>query len=72
MVWLMETLRTYLEEQLLIRSYVKKSFNIAKIRKFDGYQGGLASMVYKFGTLVQQGSIYLVHSCELFQFEFLQ
>ena len=25
-----------------------KAFNIAKITKYDGYQHGLASMVYKF------------------------
>ena len=25
-----------------------KAFNIAKISKYDGYQRGLASMVYKF------------------------
>ena len=25
-----------------------KAFNIAKNRKYDGYQRGLASMVYKF------------------------
>ena len=25
-----------------------KAFNIAKYAKYDGYQGGLASMVYKF------------------------
>ena len=25
-----------------------KAFNIAKYPKYDGYQGGLASMVYKF------------------------
>ena len=25
-----------------------KVFNIAKYPKYDGYQGGLASMVYKF------------------------
>ena len=25
-----------------------KAFNIAKNPKYDGYQGGLASMVYKF------------------------
>ena len=25
-----------------------KAFNIAKTTKYDGYQGGLASMVYKF------------------------
>ena len=25
-----------------------KAFNIAKIPKYDGYQRGLASMVYKF------------------------
>ena len=25
-----------------------KAFNVAKTTKYDGYQGGLASMVYKF------------------------
>ena len=25
-----------------------KAFNIAKNQKYDGHQGGLASMVYKF------------------------
>ena len=25
-----------------------KAFNIAKISKYDGYERGLASMVYKF------------------------
>ena len=25
-----------------------KAFNIAKNQKFDGYQGGLASMIYNF------------------------
>ena len=36
------------EEQLQIKYYVIKLFNIAKNPKYDGYQKGLASMVYKF------------------------
>ena len=30
------------------KSLCDKAFNIAKIPKYDGYQRGLASMVYKF------------------------
>ena len=33
-----------------------KAFNIAKIRKYDGYQRGLASMVYKFFDKKTKGS----------------
>ena len=36
MIWHMEILR------------VKKAFNIDENPKYDGYQRGLASMVYKF------------------------
>ena len=41
MAWLMEVLKIYLEEQLLIKKLLEKSFNIAKIPKCDGYQRGL-------------------------------
>ena len=33
-----------------------KAFNIAKDPKYDGYQGGLASMVYKFFDKKTAGS----------------
>ena len=33
-----------------------KAFNIAKSRKYDGYQRGLASMVYKFFDKKTKGS----------------
>ena len=33
-----------------------KAFNIAKIPKHDGYQRGLASMVYKFFDKTSSGS----------------
>ena len=33
-----------------------KAFNIAKNPKYDGYQGGLASMVYKFFDKKTSGS----------------
>ena len=42
MVWLMEILRIYLEEQFSL------TFNITKNPEYDEYQKGLASMAYKF------------------------
>ena len=47
MVWL-EILRICLEEQLLIKYYTIKALNITKNQKYDGYQRGLASMIYNF------------------------
>ena len=32
-----------------------KAFNIAKVPKYDGYQRGLASMVYKFCDKILAG-----------------
>ena len=46
MMWLMENLRIYLEEQPLINYCVIKHLILQKIQK--GYQGGLASMVCNF------------------------
>ena len=43
MIWIMEILKIQREEQLLI-----KYDNIAKNPKYEGYQRGLASVVYKF------------------------
>ena len=48
MIWFTEILKIYLEEQRLIKYYVINHFDIAKNLKYDGYQHGLASMVYKF------------------------
>ena len=48
MTWLMETLKIYLEEQLLTKYCMIKTFNIAKNPRYNGYQRGLASMVYTF------------------------
>ena len=42
----MEILKTYLEEQLKILP--DKPFNIGKNPKYNGSQGALASIVYKY------------------------
>ena len=47
MACLMEILKIYLEKEYSEKA-CHKSFNIAKNLKHDGYQRGLASMVYKF------------------------
>ena len=38
-----------------------KAFNIAKSPKYDGYQRGLASMVYKFLIKSQQVEVLIYH-----------
>ena len=35
-------------KDLLRRTVIDKAFNIAKNQKYDGYQRGRASMIYKF------------------------
>ena len=47
MIWLMEILKVYLE-QLLLNYHVINHLILQKIKKYDGYQCGLTSMVYKF------------------------
>ena len=47
MTWLMAILRICQEKQLLIKYYMQ-AFNIAKNAKYDGYQGAVASIVYRF------------------------
>ena len=43
-----------------------KAFNIAKNPKYDGYQGGLASMVYKFFDKKTKGSgVTLANKCAI-------
>ena len=45
----MEILRIFLEEELLIKAhYAIKHLIFLKIKKYDGYQKGLASMFYNF------------------------
>ena len=46
MIWLMEILKTQLEQLLIILH--DKASNIAKNAKYDRYQCGLALVVYKF------------------------
>ena len=46
MIWLMETLKIQQEDSYKVLR--DKAFNIAKNAKYDGYQRGLASIVYKF------------------------
>ena len=62
MVWLMEILKIQQEEQLLIKSFRHKSFNIAKNPKYDRYQRRLASMVYKFFDKMSAGSGVNTHA----------
>ena len=38
------------------KTFCNKAFNIAKNPKYDGYQKGLASMVYKFFDKKTSGS----------------
>ena len=38
-----------------------KAFNIAINPKYDGYQGGLASMVYKFLIKSPKGVVLICH-----------
>ena len=45
MIWLMEILNRRTAADRVLRD---KAFNIAKNPKYDGYQCGLASIVYKF------------------------
>ena len=52
----MEILKIYLEEQLLKKYYVIKTFNIAKHPKYDEYQQGLASVIYKLFDKKSSGS----------------
>ena len=49
--------RTYSDK--LLRD---KAFNIAKNHKYDGYQRGLASMVYKFFDKKSKGSGFNISS----------
>ena len=37
MMWFMKILKIYIEEQLLIKYYGDKVFNIAKNSNYDGY-----------------------------------
>ena len=51
MTWLMEILKIYLDFKNSTGSdkvLHHKAFNIVKSLQYDGYQRGLASMVYKF------------------------
>ena len=47
MIWLMEISKICLEEQLMINYYVVKLLIFLNNPKYDGYQRGFASLVYK-------------------------
>ena len=44
MIWLIEILKIYLEEQLLIKYHSNKAFNFAADLKYDKYERDLASI----------------------------
>ena len=48
MTWLMEIVKIQQERTASDKVLRDKAFNIAKNPKYDGYQRGLASVVYKF------------------------
>ena len=47
MIWLMEILKIYQKRAASDKVWRDKAFNIAKNPKYDKYQKGLVSMVYK-------------------------
>ena len=47
MIWLMEISKICLDEQLMINYYVVKLLIFLNNPKYDGYQRGVASLVYK-------------------------
>ena len=55
MIWLIANTKTWKKEhnQIILKD---KAFAIANNKKYDGYQRGLASMVYKFFDKKSQGS----------------
>ena len=55
--WVMEILKLYPEEQILIKCYTDKTLNIAKNTKYNEYQRGLISMVYHFFGKKPSGSV---------------
>ena len=48
MIWHMEILKDIKRRTASDKSLREKAFNIAKNPKYDGYQRGLASIIYKF------------------------
>ena len=48
MTWLTEILKAYLEEQLPIKYYGMSLLILLKLKKYDRYQRGLASVFYNF------------------------
>ena len=48
MIWVMEIFKDTARRTASDKVLRDKAFNIAKTPKYNGYQRGLASMVYKF------------------------
>ena len=55
MIWPMEILKIYQKRTAADKVLRDKAFKIASDQKYDGYQRGLASMVYKFFDKKSQG-----------------
>ena len=62
MVWLMEMVKTQQKRAASDKVLGDKPFNFAKNPKYDGYQRGLASIVYKFLDKKPPGSGVNMHS----------
>ena len=62
MIWLMEIL-TSCQEQFL-KVLRDKAFNITKSLKYEGYQRGLASIVYKFLIKTPQVVLLKIKVCQ--------
>ena len=62
MIWLMENgdFKDLARRTVSDKILRDKAFNIAKNPKYDGYQRGLASMVYKF-LIKSQKEAVLIH-----------
>ena len=56
MIWLIEDFKDLAKRTSADNVLRNKAFNIAKDPKYDGYQRGLASMVYKFFDKKTAGS----------------
>ena len=56
MIWLVEILKIFKKRTVAEKVLKDKAFNIAKDIRYDRYQRGLASMVYKFFDKKTAGS----------------
>ena len=60
MIWLMEILNIQQKRTAADKVLRNKAFKIASDQNYDGYQRGLASMVYKFFDKKSQGKVFFI------------